>query len=426
MKKIVEFSVTRYKVKRDIVEKHFQHVAAEATPCPARNSRQQVNLLESAFFRGKTKYFVIGMVCLLALSLVGCYDYRGPYTEADVEKYLSGKYPDKIVTIRQKGRQTWNCWFNELPDAIFQVRVGKGGGDPVPMFYSRLVSDEKEIITAYYMEQYQKEGGRLDVWELSSGILYTNYASIADAAPAFEQLSSFFAWVAGKPFAKLIPKGRYHFQPELPWRTYSPQFRNFQEVVVHGPMDIKEAVREALANSVKKYYAFYCLPCAEFSQTELEEYAVKTWPWSPKPKVRQGKEIMQPDLLAGIGEESGVISYGGLYTLLIRFGFDVKGTAEHFTVTGTDGHFYEFSYSFWEEREMDWTNNRTITMPVWYHLRDGYPVGKEETSWFKRGPVVPLKGGWNIDTHNGHFHFYMPFLEITGLSVSWNNDGSVP
>ena len=53
-------------------------------------------------------------------------------------------------------------------------------------------------------------------------------------------------------------------------------------------------------------------------------------------------------------KESGVISYGGLYTLLIRLDFDVKGTAEHFTVTGADGHSYEFSYSFWEEKELDW------------------------------------------------------------------------
>ena len=54
-----------------------------------------------------------------------------------------------------------------------------------------------------------------------------------------------------------------------------------------------------------------------------------------------------PGLFTGIGLESGVISYGGLYTLPVRLDFDVKGTAEHFTVTGADGHSYEFSYSFY-------------------------------------------------------------------------------
>ena len=77
------------------------------------------------------------------------------------------------------------------------------------MLYSRLVSDEAEVIPAYYLEQYQKEGGCLDAWE-------------------------------------------------LPWRTYSPQFHSFQEMVVHGPQDKPEAVQEALGDSVKKYYAFYC------------------------------------------------------------------------------------------------------------------------------------------------------------------------
>ena len=372
------------------------------------------------------KIFAAGMACLLTLSLVGCYEYRGPYTRADVEEYLTGRYPDETINIRQEGLQTWECWFDGLPDAVFQVWVGQGGGDPVPMLYSRLVSDEAEVIPAYYLEQYQKEGGSLDAWELSDKILDTQYASIADAAPALEQLSAFFTWIEGKPLVRLMPKGQYKFQPELPWRTYSPQFHSFQEMVVHGPQDKPEAVEEALEDSVKKYYAFYCLPCDEFSQTELEEYAVKTWPWTPKPRVRQGEEILPPELLAGIGLESGVISYGGLYTLLTRLDFDVKGTEEHFTVTGADGHSYEFSYSFWEEREMDWTNNRTITLPVWHHLRDGYPVGVEgETSWFYRGPVIDLDAGWNIDTHNGHFHFYMPFWEIAGLRVSWDNDGPV-
>ena len=377
-------------------------------------------------FTNRKKIFAVGMACLLVLSLIGCYEYRGPYTKADVEEYLTGRYPDETIHIRQKGLQTWDCWFGELPDAVFQVWVGQGGGDPVPMLYSRLVSDEAEVIPAYYLEQYQKEGGSLDAWELSDKILDTQYASIADAAPALEQLSAFFTWIEGKPLARLMPKGQYKYQPELPDRTYSPQFHSFQEMVVHGPQDKPEAVQEALGDSVKKYYAFYCLPCDEFSQTELEEYAVKTWPWTPKPRVRQGEEILPPELLAGIGLESGVISYGGLYTLLTRLDFDVKGTEEHFTVTGADGHSYEFSYSFWEEREMDWTNNQTITLPVWYHLRDGYPVGVEgETSWFYRGPVIDLDAGWNIDTHNGHFHFYMPFWEIAGLRVSWDNDGPV-
>ncbi|MCI9589814.1 MAG: hypothetical protein HFG42_04565 [Lachnospiraceae bacterium] len=377
-------------------------------------------------FTNRKKIFAVGMACLLVLSLIGCYEYRGPYTKADVEEYLTGRYPDETIHIRQKGLQTWDCWFGELPDAVFQVWVGQGGGDPVPMLYSRLVSDEAEVIPAYYLEQYQKEGGSLDAWELSDKILDTQYASIADAAPALEQLSAFFTWIEGKPLARLMPKGQYKFQPELPWRTYSPQFHSFQEMVVHGPQDKPEAVQEALGDSVKKYYAFYCLPCDEFSQTELEEYAVKTWPWTPKPRVRQGEEILPPALLAGIGLESGVISYGGLYTLLTRLDFDVKGTEEHFTVTGADGHSYEFSYSFWEEREMDWANNRTITLPVWHHLRDGYPVGVEgETSWFYRGPVIDLDAGWNIDTHNGHFQFYMPFWEIAGLRVSWDNDGPV-
>ena len=85
-----------------------------------------------------------------------------------------------------------------------------------------------------------------------------------------------------------------------------------KESVVHGSQDESETVQEELEDSVKKYYAFYCLSCDEFSQIELDEYAMKTWPWTPKPSVRQGEEVLLPELLEGIGLESGVISYGGL------------------------------------------------------------------------------------------------------------------
>lgn len=372
------------------------------------------------------KGLAVCIACLLALSLVGCYEYRGPYTKADVEEFLKGRYPDEVINIRQNGLQTWSCWFDQLPDAVFHVWVGQGGGDPLPMLYSRLVSDEADVLPAYYLEQYQKAGGNLDAWELSDDIFYTQYTSMAEAALALEQLSAFFTWTEGKPLAQLVPKGEYRFQPELPWRTYSPQFHNYQEMVVHRPEDKPEAVQQALEDSVKKYYAFYWLPCDDFSQTELEEYAARTWPWTPKPRVLQGEETLSPELLAGIGLESGVISYASLYTLLTRLDFDVNGTAEHFTVIGADGHSYEFSYSFWEEREMDWTNNRTITLPVWYHFRDGYRVEvKDGTDWLHRGPIIDIDSGWNIDTHDGHVHFYMPFMEITGLKVYWNIDESI-
>ena len=83
-------------------------------------------------FTNWKRIFVVGIACLLALSLVGCYEYRGPYSKADVEEYLTGRYPEETFHIQQKGLQTWECWFDELPDATFRVWVGQGGGDPVP------------------------------------------------------------------------------------------------------------------------------------------------------------------------------------------------------------------------------------------------------------------------------------------------------
>ena len=366
------------------------------------------------------RILAIAAVCLLALPLAGCYEYRGPYTGADVEAYLAGRFPGEAVSVRRSGLQTWECRFDEVPEAVFHVRVGRGGGDPVPMFYSMLVSDAEEVIPAWYLEQYRAEGGGFDGWNLNGEYLSAVYTSMDEAGAAWEQLSAFYDWVGDRPLARLMPEGHYAYEPELPWHTWSPQFHNHQEMVVQGPEDEAEAAREALEDSVKKYRAFYCLPCQDFSQAELEEYAAEAWPWEPLPRVKRGEESLPPELLAGIGLESGVISYGGLYTLLLRLGFAVEGTPEHFAFTGADGCAYEFSYDFWEEREMDWVNNETITLPVWHCLRDGWPVEREgETGWMGRGPVIDLNDGWNIDTHNGHVYFYTPFWDITGLRAFW-------
>ena len=63
-------------------------------------------------FTNWKRIFVVGIACLLALSLVGCYEYRGPYSKADVEEYLTGRYPEETFHIQQKGLQTWECWFD--------------------------------------------------------------------------------------------------------------------------------------------------------------------------------------------------------------------------------------------------------------------------------------------------------------------------
>ena len=68
------------------------------------------------------KLFAVGVVCLLVLSLVGCYEYRGPYTTADVEERLAGRYPDKTIHIQQKGAQSWSVGLTKC-----QMRFSRFG-----------------------------------------------------------------------------------------------------------------------------------------------------------------------------------------------------------------------------------------------------------------------------------------------------------
>lgn len=66
------------------------------------------------------RIFVVGMACLLALSLVGCYEYRRPYSKADVEEYLTGRYPDETLHIQQRGFRPGNVGLMSCQMRLFK------------------------------------------------------------------------------------------------------------------------------------------------------------------------------------------------------------------------------------------------------------------------------------------------------------------
>ena len=370
---------------------------------------------------------VIGLAALLLLS--GCNEGPWLFTSGQAREHLENWYPGEDIEMQADGLNTWLCWFKDLPEAQFRVELVTRGGDPVPCYHNRLDSNAPDAVWTYYLDAYRKEGGCLDAWEISKAkwadetCMELEYTSMAQVREAAEQLRAFYGWTEGRPHREFLAKGRYYylFSGALPWQT---SLSEKIDVCTQGPEDSLDDVLGQCAGALMEYYAFYNLPCDDFTAEELAGFARGRWDWvtmSGCPEVRDGEERLPGELFAGIGADHLHISYGGLYELLVRLDMAVEGTLEHFWVTGADGAGYEFSYDFHREAH----SKEDETHIIWYFLRNGYMVDTSHESawylsWWDYGPLLRLDKGQHYQTDENHFRWdTIPEL-ITGLRFKWS------
>lgn len=365
----------------------------------------------------------IGMAMLLLLP--GCNEGPWLFTSEQAREHLENRYPGEKIEMKVQGLNTWLCWFEDLPEATFHVEMVTWGGDPVPYYRNGLGSNAPDAVWTYYLDTYRKEGGSLDAWEISKAkwadetCMSKEYTSMAQARKAAEQLQAFYDWTEGRPHREFLAKGRYYylFSGALPWQT---SLSDKIDVCTQGPEDSLDDVLDQCAGALMEYYAFYNLPCGDFTAEELAEFARERWDWTTMsgcPEVRDGENRLPGELFAGIGADHLHISYGGLYEMLLRLDMPVEGTPEHFWFTGVDGAEYEFSYDFYREAR----SREDETHITWYFLRNGYMVDKTSRSawdlnWREYGPLLRLDMGQNYQLDENHFRWdTIPEL-ITGLS----------
>lgn len=369
----------------------------------------------------------IGLAVLLLLS--GCNEGPWLFTSEQAREHLENRYPGEEIEMRANGLNTWLCWFKDLPEAKFRVEMVTRGGDPVPYYHNRLDSNAPDAVWTYYLDAYRKEGGNLDAWETGRGkwtgetYMELAYTSMAQVRAAAEQLRAFYDWAEDRPHREFLAEGLYTFLISnlLPWKT---GIADSIQVCTQGRDDSVADVISQCAGALMEYYAFYGLPCDDFTAEELAEYARECWDWdtmSGCPEVWSGEDRIPGALFAGIGADHLHISYGGLYEMLVRLDMAVEGTPEHFWVTGADGAEYEFSYDFHREAR----SGEDKTHITWYFLRNGYMVDRTSKSawasnWREYGPVLDLELGQNYPTDENHFRWgTIPEL-ITGLRFKWS------
>ena len=368
----------------------------------------------------------------IAVLFCGCNEGPWYFSNEQVKEHLSKKYPDSGVQFKKSSFNVWNCWFPDLPDAVFQVKVATSGGNPVPAYHNYLSSNADLVIWRYYLDHYRKEGGSLDSWTitpLNSGETYlaVNYASMEEASLAAEQLRAFYDWTEGKPYTNYLESGRFCFSPSrFPWTIEKTLYKGGTwDGFFQGPEDNLETIIERCAEEIKAYYTFYNIPCPDFTTEEMSAYADEKLDWQSLervPGIWKDSEPFPSETFSGIGINTryGIVSYGGLYQMLLRLGFEIEGTPEHFLVVGADGCDYEFSYDFCYEMEYDSKLYPVVT--VWYFLRDGYPVERtDKPYWWETGPVLSLTDIQRIPKNEKTYSWNRVITELTGLVFKYQS-----
>ncbi len=363
---------------------------------------------------------------IIAVLFCGCNEGPWYFSSEQVKEYLAKKYPDSGVQFKRSSFNVWNCWFPDLPDAVFQVTVAASGGNPVPVYHNYLSSNADLVIWRYYLDHYHDEGGSLDSWTitpLSSGETYLviNYTSMEEARKAAEQLRAFYDWTEEKPYTNYLESGRFCFSPSrFPWTIETTLYKGGTwDGFFQGPEDSLEDIIDRCAEEIKKYYSFYNISCPDFTTEEMADYNAENLNWQlleSLPGIWKDGDSFPPETFSGIGvyPRYGIVSYGSLYQMLLRLGFEVEGTPEHFSFIGVDGCEYEFSYDFCYETEYDSKLYPTIT--VWYFLRNGYPVERtDKPYWWETGPVLSFTDYQRVPKNEKTYSWQCVITEITGL-----------
>jgi len=343
-----------------------------------------------------------GLVGLVTI-LTSCYEYRGPYTNEQVQELLDNRFPGEAITFKKKSNKVWNCWFDDLPEAVFQVREAKGGGDPVPAFYSYLACNASDVLWRYYVELYCEKTGSLDCWNISnldSGetCFYLSFTTVKEISQAMEQLKAFYEWGVEQPHwehmtARCSDRIFCTYEGDkLP--AVSPLRHNYNQ----RPGKDCDKLLEHYQDVIQEYYAYYLLPCTEFTQEELLSYAEKAWDWTElrgaPERVLRGEEQLPLEMFSGVkiyGRANcyAKVSFGGLYVMVSRLGLEVSGTPDHFAFKGANGSIYEFSYDFCYETDISRTSSKERIVTVWYYLCDGARVERETWEYGTSDRILP-------------------------------------
>lgn len=325
------------------------------------------------------------LAVLLCAGLGGCLQHPLHHTRWEVLAYLEENFPGEKIKVSllhgtepddrySRTKWVWKCRFADMPDVVFHVSSSWwSSSGPIPIAGYDLFDDVKPVFWNYYMDRYESEGGRLDAWEIKNYTLTLDYSSMEQIPLAAEQFQAFIEWLGEQPHAGSTigaVGGVYNLSGPLPTWYLDDRYDVYYESA--------DTMVDKCGEMLKRYCAFYDLPCEDCTQEELQAYAAAAWPWDHDAfRLQHGGEQVPLDTFAGIGLCYRHFSFAGLYELLSRLGVEVEGAPERFSVSGADGCLYEFSYDFYDRED-----------GKWYYIRDGEQI--DGSGQAGRAPIVSM------------------------------------
>ena len=340
------------------------------------------------------------LVCGLFLALfTACSDHPLPHSRREVQAYLREEYPGEEITAAKRwtphinrynnedGR-VWDCYYKDLPEVPFQVMSFRRTGGPVVLYGYDITDNYMRTFLEYYLTQYQKTVGSLDVQSQAYYQLDADFSGLAEARTVAEQMEAFCIWFGAQPHAPPLPSLKCSLENMLlPVQVLED---SFAYIDLKSNPNAEESILTECTRLLKDFYAFYNIQSPEFPSETLTAYAAARWKDVQGTLYQSNGEVLPASVLDGIPltPDAGtqlpylLISYGGLYELLCRLGLEPEGVPEYYTVTGADGHVYEFSYA----------PASVESGLCWPLRRDGEPLECPHRDTVDCAPVLQLRG----------------------------------
>lgn len=291
-----------------------------------------------------------------------------------MERENEGGYTDRV----------WEAFLEALPDIRFEVVSHK---------YWGMESVSHSIETTYYSVygehcflQYTSENDTVfetyeEQYEFGRYGINAQFADREGISSVAEQAEDIEEYMSNLGFGGCIS---YRI-------SYDDPLDAVDDTDVCGVYsgDLSGVVPE-MEHEFALYVADYRLALDQFTTEELVE-AVAEQSRGFMLTRADGSVVAYPDI--SLSRFGYGMSFGALYEVLEREGFEPMGTPDAFTVTGGNGSVYEFSYWFNDyPYEVDWAKDGTAN--GYYYIKDGekIPMSYYFYNHFRSGLLEEISG----------------------------------
>lgn len=286
------------------------------------------------------------LVILFIILLTGC---TTKYEQKDVYRYVKKKYKLKNVKVSKErvditGKDDYvdHIWEITADDITFHVKDDYGWESA--LFTNRLKDDFRYALLKKFFNSNILPHFILD--EKNEERLYLNeligkFASKEELQQLYVELEKFKTYIAEKGY-DVSPSFSYHLIPQSPIHSDKTlAFFIYDADTTGNSTNITDdVVKEAMTRYILAYTDYHFSDIYDkFTEDEIKEAVSNSY--YRLTIVRDNDTYLYDDLCASGLDE---VSFGTMYEILKREGFDVKGTNEHYTFIDVNQNTYEIAY----------------------------------------------------------------------------------